>query len=173
MIKEEVKIDPRVHSMIIGKRGLGFGNGQAKEESRTALREANPNLANLVAEIWPCNNYYVSVCEDAAHGFTKGLAQQLVIGKSSEVDITQMTCLPDMDTPELTDVAPLSPLPTEDVNLPSMEKVFLKKCQKTINRAFEKKATDLETGEIAGYLGHSNEYAWWLRKCCAKTAKFF
>ena len=43
-----------------------------QEESRTAFREANPNLANLVAEIWPCNNYYVSVCEDAAHGFTKG-----------------------------------------------------------------------------------------------------
>ena len=43
-----------------------------QEESRTALRESNPNLGNLVAEIWPCNNYYVSVCEDAAHGFTKG-----------------------------------------------------------------------------------------------------
>ena len=102
-----------------------------------------------------------------------GLAQQLVIGKSSEADITKMTCLPDVDTPELTDVAPLSPLPAEDVNLPGMEKVFLKKCQKTINKAFEKKDTGLETGEIAGYLGHSNEYAWWLRKCCAKTAKFF
>ena len=43
-----------------------------KEEKRAAFRKKNENLANLVAEIWPCNNYYISVCEDAAHGFTKG-----------------------------------------------------------------------------------------------------
>ena len=95
-----------------------------------------------------------------------------MIGKATEADPSQMTCLVDVDTPELTDVAPLSPVPTEDVSLPGKEKVFLKKCQKTIKKSFKKRETDLVAGEIAGYLGHSNEYAWWLRKCCAKTAKF-
>ena len=96
-----------------------------------------------------------------------------MIGKARAADPSQMTCLADVDTPELTDVATLSPLPTEDVSLPGKERDFSKKCKKTIAKSFKKKVDDLAVGEIAGYLGNSNEYAWWLRKCCAKTAKFF
>ena len=97
-----------------------------------------------------------------------------MIGKATAADPSQMTCLADVDTPELTDVATLSPLPTEDVSLPGKEEGFFKKCQMTIAKITKKKKVDdLAVGEIAGYLGNSNEYAWWLRKCCAKTAKFF
>ena len=125
--------------------------------------------------IWPCNNEYISVCEDSAHGMTKGAAQKLTIGRSVEGKPYKMECLKDVDTPEVA-MKDLSPLPTDDVSLDENRAWNKAKCQRaTQDGGFltrQQSFDDLATGEVAKLLGESNEHAWWLRKCCAKSAKF-
>jgi len=153
------------------------GGGEAKEQARNSQKETNPNLYNLLEIIWPCNNHYISVCEDSAHGMTKGLAQQLKIGRSISGQPSKMKCLSGVDTAEV-DMTPVSDLPADDVVYKEENEEWnKKKClKKTIEGGWlgaEDTFEELETGEVAKSLGDSNEYAWWLRKCCAKSAKFF
>jgi len=156
--------------------GLSTGGGEAKEQARKKQKKTNPNLYNLLEIIWPCNNHYISVCEDSAHGMTKGLAQQLIIGKSMPEQPSKMICLSGVDTAEV-GMTPVSSLPADDVykeeNKAWNQENCLKKTRKGGWLEAEDTFEELETGEVAKSLEDSNEYAWWLRKCCAKSAKFF
>jgi len=151
--------------------------GECKKATRAMLKSKNPNLSNLLENLWPCDNDYVSVCEDSAYGMTKGLAQRLIIGKSDDPsDPSKMTCRDD-DTAEIdtTEMNALSPIPKEDVFKPT-EKYNQDHCMSVINRGGwltdAKKNYELPFGKVAESLHLSHERAWWLRKCCARTAKF-
>merc|ERR1719186_2230721 len=157
--------------------GLASG-GEPKEDERKNGRENNANVHNLLEIIWPCNNKYISVCEDSAYGMTKGLTQKFLIGKSDPAnpDPNHMIC-EDIDTSEIEEeeMNELSPLPTNDVY--DVDKAWsLDKCLKVTKEGgfLTKKETfsDLISGVVATSLVDSNEYGWWLRKCCAKSAKF-
>ena len=149
---------------------FGRGQGEAKEATRRKLKKTNQNLYNLLEQIWPCNNPFVAICEDDAHGYTKGAAQKLIIGKSVEGKPYEMECLKDADTPELDVVQDLSPLPTKNVGTESkclavtQDGGWIGKYLVSFKR--------MVSGVVDQALGESNELAWWLRKCCAKYAKF-
>ena len=154
-------------------------NGKQKEEVRQKLKEDDPNLYNMLRIIWPCDNYYISVCEDSAHGMTKGLAQKLRIGKSDPNNPTNMICTDD-DTAEiaLTDVKDITPLPKANVFTDDQTAdKHAEKCKKVMRREGWLEGyvdlLDLPVGKVKESLAVSNERGWWLRKCCARTAKFF
>ena len=83
--------------------------GQPKEKAREEGRKQRPNMFNIFERLWPCNNSYLSVCEDAAYGFTKGMAQRFIIGKSDPDDRSKMICRNDVDKTEIEKVEELSP----------------------------------------------------------------
>jgi len=151
--------------------------GEQKEISRKNLKESQANLFNLLEIIWPCNNKYVSVCEDSAYGMTKGLVQKLIIGKSDPTNPSNMIC-GDHDSPEIEekDMNKISPLPTSDVYEDQDKDYSLNKCLNVARIAgfLAEKGhfSELEKGVVAASLDDSNERGWWLRKCCAKSAKF-
>lgn len=156
---------------------VNAGSGAEREASRKRLHDNNPNLLNLVKEVWPCNNAYIAPCKDDAYGGKLQLAQTLKIGKADPTDPQKMVCHEDLDKAEIpeTDVPALAPTPTQDVSTEQ------KRCLKTIKKKkiWGKKPTQLKTGDVEQLLNpsgdandHGDEYAWWLRKCCAKTAKF-
>ena len=154
-------------------------NGKKKEEARRKLEEKDPNLFNLLKLIWPCNNRYISVCEDSAHGMTKGLAQKLLLGKSDPKNPTNMICNDD-DTAEIgeTDVAEVTPLPKANVFTEDQtDAKQAQKCVRVMNLEGWMQGyadlLDLPIGKVQESLADSNERGWWLRKCCARTAKFF
>jgi len=153
------------------------GGGKLKEDKRKNGRENNPNLFNLLEIIWPCNNKYVGVCEDSAYGMTKGLAQKFLIGKSDPANPSSMIC-GDIDSPEIGEegVYELSPLPNNDVLDDQDAAYSLKKCLDVTKKgeflSENETFSDLIAGVVANSLVDSNEYGWWLRKCCATSAKF-
>jgi len=155
---------------------LGFqSGGQPKANLRTRGHDRNPNLFRLLDQVWPCGNTYISVCEDAAHGFTKGLAQKLKIGKSDPNDPSKMICDEENDKAEIpdTDVEPLSPIPAEDVEGARCLDVLKRGTEMGIPWIVKKKKMeDLDVEALQASLEDSNERAWWLRKCCATTAQF-
>jgi len=158
---------------------LGFpSGGEPKKKKRKYLKENNTNLWNLLEKIWPCNNNYLSVCEDSAYGMTKGLTEKLRIGKHDPDSPADMVCKDDIDKPEIDEdeMQKLSPVPTEDVSIPKYVDWNKEKCLKVAREGefltSKQKLGDLEEGQVAKSLVDSNEYGWWLRKCCAKSAKF-
>ena len=52
-------------------------------------------------KIWPCDNYYIPVCKDAAYGFLLGAAQTFTIGKADPKDPANMICKKDLDKPQV------------------------------------------------------------------------
>ena len=173
--------------------------GQPKEKARKEGRKQRPNMFNIFKRLWPCNNSYLSVCEDAAYGFTKGMAQRFIIGKSDPDDRSKMICRNDIDKTEIEKVEELSPVPSEDDSFArlSWEGIFKDegfsskypsgqdKCYKTIQKGGSMgygwvkdgiRLSGIKKGKfypevIRNSLKDSNEFAWWLRKCCASTAK--
>lgn len=155
---------------------VNAGSGAEREASRKRLQDNNPNLLNLVKEVWPCNNAYIAPCKDDAYGGKLQLAQTLKIGKADPDDPQKMICQDNIDTAEIpeTDVPALAPTPNQDVSTDQ------KRCLKTIKKKqIWGKPKNLKTGDVEKLLNpsgdandHGDEYAWWLRKCCAKTAKF-
>ena len=167
------------HYFIYSGQGLWglTGHGPKQIEWKQRIQKNEPNLYNLYKEIWPCNNQYLSNCEDSAHGMTKGLAQTFIMGKSSSEDPAKMTCLDNVDKPEVEAADALSDLPTEDVvEEEEYAEFYQKKCKKVLKAGGWIEAArpleNLKPGEVASTLQYSDERAWWLRKCCAKTAKF-
>ena len=169
---------------------LSFGFGGAKplekspiltrtNESRASMEQRNPNLLNLLDIIWPCNNIYIPDCEDSAYNFTKGLNQQLFIGRSNNAsNPNTMTCT--QEEPTNIDIQDLSPMPEEDNTefaTPKVEKWAKVKCWKIAKKGGwlgkGDKLGKLKIGEVAQNLVLGDESAWWLRKCCPISAKFF
>jgi len=153
------------------------GSGAEREVARKELHDNSPNLFNLVKEIWPCSNPYIGPCKDDAFGGKLQLAQTLKIGKVDPNDPRKMICREDLDTPEVSenDVPAVDPTPTHD-KCTSEEW-----CNKTINDKKEVwgKVDQLKMGSVEQLLNpsgdandHGSEHAWWLKKCCAKSAKF-
>lgn len=165
--------------------GLASG-GEPKYALRDQGHEKNPNLFNLLDQIWQCDNTYLSVCEDAAYGFTKGPNTKLIIGKSDPNDRSKAICHEDLDTKEIPDeqVQPLMPVPTADEEFERDEKtqnwVAANKCIRVLKRGTElgtkwlttDNPADIDFEALVASLDDSNERAWWLRKCCATTAGF-
>jgi len=195
--KKGSKIDPcKNHHYFIytGQDNfLGLASGGApKAAQRARGLKKNVNLFNLMKQIWPCNNTYLSVCEDFAHGFTKGLNQKLIIGKSNPADRSQMICHNDLDVSEIDEVQALSPVPEKDAEFQEKTKngdetkISLVdgqgKCKRVLKLGTElgdpwvettpngKEITEIIYGNLQTSLGDSSERAWWLRKCCAITA---
>jgi len=174
---------------------IGLASNAAKVEQRAKGFKTNPNLFNLLDQIWPCKNTYVSVCEDFAHGWTKGLNQKLIIGKSDPDDLSKMICDADLDVPEIDEVLPLASVPAGNAVFGTTTHYKTEKrnayadaedkCLQVLERGpAEKKGpkglwiTTNEAGEkvlnfnaLRSSLGDSTERAWWLRKCCATTAQ--
>merc|ERR1719154_925096 len=156
--------------------GLESG-GKPKENLRKECQEKNENLFNLLEIIWPCNNQYIAVCEDSAYGMTKGLAQKLLIGKSDPANPSNMIC-EDIDISEIDveDMDKLSSPPTSDVTEEDKKTWYRNKCRKVAKKAGflaeDQRLSALDHGVVASSLDDSSEYGWWLRKCCAKSAKF-
>jgi len=174
--------------------GLASG-GSAKAAQRAKGFKTNTNLFNFMDQIWPCKNTYVSVCEDFAYGWTKGLNQKLIIGKSDPKDRSKMICQPDLDVSEIDEVQPLKSIPNADevfsttthykANKRNAYDSAEDKCIQVLNRGPAEKKGDQgswitanEAGEnvlnfnaLHSALGDSSERAWWLRKCCATTAQ--
>ena len=81
------------------------------------------------------------------------------------------------DTPEVGAANELSPIPADDVFEEDTKQWSVNKCLKVAVKGKwltkGENLDQLETGEVAKSLPGSNEFAWWLRQCCAKSAKFF
>lgn len=88
-----------------------------------------------------------------------------------------MICHGDLDTAEVSenDVPAEAPTPTQDVCTAEDW------CEKTINdkKNVWGKVKNLEIGSVEQQLNpsgdtndHGSEHAWWLKRCCAKSAKF-
>jgi hypothetical protein len=158
---------------------FGFGGAKPLDESRTNM---NPNMLNIVDILWPCKNIYIPDCEDSAYNFTKGLNQQLKIGRSNDASNPNiMTCT--QEEPTNIDLQDLSPLPEEDNTEAYSDKVknwAQYKCSRMAKTGgWLKQKNDLKgleklsIGEVAQNLELGDESAWWLRKCCSISAKFF
>lgn len=177
------------HSMDYGATGkfhsLQFG-GEGKQAKRDLVKEERPNLYNLLKLLWPCNNKYIGVCEDSVRGMTLGLAQRFKIGKSIDpANPNKMECVYEKEAEiEEAKVTPLPELPTEDVYYGDNKIASQDKCQKqAVNTNLlttdkQKWTTDdtgerqeLRLGKLFQPLADSHEYAWYLRKCCAKSAR--
>jgi len=164
------------HFFIYSGQGLwGFtGHGPEQMKEQEDIKALRPNLYNLYKKLWPCNNRYISICEDSAHGMTKGLAQKLIIGKSDASDPSRMICLEEADKAEVEE-QPVSSLPQDDVYEDDYREWYSDKCARVLKIGGwipKGKLDALQAGVVAQSLQYSNERAWWLRKCCAKTAKF-
>merc|ERR1712200_372205 len=133
--------------------------GEKKTEQRRTVEEKKINTYNLMMEIWPCNNRYISVCEDSNYGMTKGLAQTLMIGQQNVDDPTKMDCK-DLDKAEITMAELLADPGDEYKKWKSNKKIW--STEDTLAMA---------RGVLMQPLKDSSEWAWFLRKCCAKSAK--
>ena len=69
--------------------------------SRPCFERKSVNLFNLMKEIWPCNNFYIPTCKDAAYGRMLGMAQNFTIGKVDPADKSKMICQNGLDKPEV------------------------------------------------------------------------
>ena len=145
---------------------------------------------NLLDVLWPCNNSYVSECEDDAYGMTKGLAESLIIGRSDHEVPSTMTCEDQDDTADIDEMNMISDIPIEN-NLNVIEREWgrdIYPCLPVLHAGGWISNDPYEDAEYGLYdrtnfgliygtrpdqsLSHGNEMAWWLRKCCAKTAMF-
>jgi len=172
------KGNPRIHHYFIYTGMESFinrraGSGELRKQQREKLKKNNPNLFNILSEVWPCNNAYISPCKDAAYGFKLGMSQKFKIGKHDPKDPSQMICHEDIDEAELdpTEVPDIKPVPTEDYVSNSEEVNMQKKCRKSKKKLPNKEQTAtlqlrLDSSDPNE---HGSEFAWWLRKCCAKT----
>ena len=202
-------------------RYLSFkSGGENKTKVRQEVKKQFPNAYKVLQMLWPCDNQYLPVCEDAAYGMKKGAAQRLLIGQRSDDDSTKMVCR-DIDQAEVNpDEVKLQPMATDDVYLGSNDdseaiiKIKAKcKCEnvagkggwivqrsdcKSMSKEMKKNAKKgqawswekientvawqqskddleyelrLEEGVVADTMADSNAWAWYLRKCCARTAR--
>ena len=109
--------------------------------------------------------------QDAAYNFTKGLAQTMNIGKADPSNPEKMICDKTLDKRERNEPDPIM-YPKKDEN-PNT-----KKCNDVIKKGeWDDEQANLQKGVIEKSLGDDlndmgNEDAWYLRRCCAKTAKF-
>jgi len=199
---------------------LSFGSGgQGKTNRRQEVKEQYPNAYKLLRMLWPCDNQYLSVCEDSAYGMKKGAAQKFLIGQRSDDDTTKMVCK-DIDQAEVDEQqVKLQRIAADDVlegnenDSEAITKIKSKcKCEriagnggwiaqhsdckrikkvmawnakngkewdweKSKNTAVWQQNNDseyelkLEEGVVANTLADSNEWAWYLRKCCARSAQ--
>jgi len=187
--------------------GLESG-GNAKKLQREFLKGKNENLFNLLNTIWPCDNTYTSVCEDAAYDFKKGSNQRLTIGKSAKNDLSLMIC--DKTIDEAKNPIKLKPAELEklikgiadddiedDIDAIAKEwyvengkdiwrnenhgKTIAEKCKMILRKGTwpldpwlkeDANLWEMDVESLHAALNDSNERAWWLRKCCATTARF-
>jgi len=156
---------------------VNAGSGLEREAARQKQQANNPNLFNIMKEVWPCDNSYIGPCKDDAYGSKLQLAQTLKIGKADPSNPQKMICHDDLDKAEVSK----NGVPAEAPTTPEDVCTTPKKCSKTINDKKEVwgKAKKIKTGDVEQWLNpsgkasdHGSEHAWWLRKCCAKTAKF-
>lgn len=148
------------------------GTQSMMDGSRECFKKKSPNLINLMKKIWPCDNYYIPVCKDAAYGFLLGAAQTFTIGKADPKDPANMICKKDLDKPQiLVKDLPEMEKPTEDLG----SKI---KCAKIARKVDPDLGMQIEEGKsvprnaFARYLKNNREEAWWLRRCCAKIANW-
>merc|ERR1719261_1907024 len=90
-----------IYTGMQGFINVKAGSGAAREASRKRLHDNNPNLLNLVKEVWPCDNSYIAPCKDDAYGGKLQLAQTLKIGKADSNNPQKMICHGDLDTAEI------------------------------------------------------------------------
>merc|ERR1712228_402624 len=87
---------------------------------------------------------------------------------------SRMICLEEADKAEVEE-QPVSSLPQDDVYEDDYREWYSDKCARVLKIGGwipKGKLDALQAGVVAQSLQYSNERAWWLRKCCAKTAKF-
>ena len=157
----------KLHHFFIaaGQDYIGLeGNGEMRQNGRSNAESWSPNIYNMYKILFPCENQYVSICEDFAYGMTKGLAQKLIIGQSKEGSPSEMVCRSDVDKPELTEIQAIKPVQQDDFI--QGEQWFEAKCKRVLRKGgwiTGSNTDDLKQGEVEGALKDSNEYAWWLR----------
>jgi len=187
---------PKIHHYVIYE-GMekfindGAGSGEMRTKLRTQLKENNPNLYNFLKLLWPCNNAYISPCKDSAYGFTLGASQRFKIGKADPNEPSKMICKEDIDEAEVETPDAISPIPDKDApeewithkNKKEKEGVVdgwePPRCEDALKRVGLKSSEKVQYGDVMQKLklggsdpnDHGNEYAWWMRKCCAVTAK--
>jgi len=180
-IKPKKNGKPKTHHYFIYSGmekfiNAGAGSGEGRVNRREMLRTNNPNLYNILKVVWPCDNVYISPCKDSAYGYTLGQAQTLIIGKHRRINKSGMLCKKNIDKPEIESALPIQPTPTVDQGTS-------KKCSQVISKKYDLKSltvgeveSDLKlNSKVDGHgqlLDHGSEFAWWLRKCCAQSAKF-
>jgi len=165
--------DEKLHHYFIytGQEKLIIKNGGLKkaQEDANRLKTENKNLYAILKQVWQCENDYVMVCKDAAYDFTKGLSQRLTIAQVDPEDPQKMICNPTLDQPELRAPKPI-------INVSRDVLTDKKKCEKVVKKSGSD-VKGLKKGDLDASLGNDqddmgNEYVWFLRRCCAKTAKF-
>ena len=200
------RCNPQHYFIYAGENFLGLESGGAyREAARSVLKERNPNLYNLVKLMWPCDNTYISRCEDAAYQNKKSANQVLTLGKSDPDDPSKITCNSELDIPEVLEVPQVSPIPETDIedDLPPVVKEWFADKGNTVAPGesmrdrceswgirkqswVEKREPglvepwlredqniwELDVQGLRESLHDSNERAWWLRRCCATTARF-
>lgn len=160
---------------------LSLFSRQKSRQNRENLAENNENMLNLLNIIWPCKNNYISVCEDSVHNMTKGLGQKLLIGRSvDESDPNKMECEPEKNAEiKQEDIMDLPSVPDDDVYEKETKTESQGKCQRmAANWGWQTKNAkwknvdemNMKPDVLSQPLKDGNEYAWYLRKCCAKSA---
>ena len=168
-MRQDSKIEDqcKLHHYFIsaGQHYIGLeGNGEMLENGRRIAKSRSLNIYKMYKILFPCDNPYVSICEDFAYGMTKGLAQKLIIGQSKEGSPSEMVCRSDVDKPELTEIRAIKSVPQND--FVQDKKWFVDKCKRVLRTGgwiTGSKLGDLKQGEVERALEDGNEYAWWLR----------
>jgi len=168
--------DEKLHHYFIytGQQNFVINNGGLVKTraNQNKLKVENKNLYALLTEVWQCENNYITVCKDAAYSFTKGLAQIMNIAKADPNNPEKMICSRTLDTAEINTPSPITtPSTTLDVTQAPG------KCEKVLMKNGWGSSNQLLPGVVQQSLGNDsddmgNEAAWYLRRCCAKTAKF-
>lgn len=139
-------------------------------------------MYNLAKILWPCNNKYIPPCEDSVYDMTKGLAQRFLIGRSidPESDPNTMECkIEPEENAEIKeeDIIELPPMPADDVYLEETRDKYKSKCEHEANMWTDKPVWKneyemiMKPDIVAQALEYSDDFAWYLRKCCARSAR--
>lgn len=149
---------------------LFIGNEEERKTRRPAFKQKSPNLYNLMESLWQCSNDYIPVCKDANFKFDLGLAQKFKIGKAEDKSQPwKMTCREDLDKAEITNPS--------SIQTPDDDGTDIGKCKKVAREYSKGLASQMGTSALGknlfkDWLKKDTEMAWYLRRCCYKSANF-